>query len=109
MTTSMDFSSLPPAELTDDGGKALVARLCVTAEIAPVVAEAVRQNWAVMPAGGLTSAIGSYDDSTEDAASAFAGVVAIRPKGGISAEITATFFAVLITFAIIQVYDSAFA
>ena len=83
----MDFSSLPPAELTDDGGKALVARLCVTAEIAPVVAEAVRQNWAVMPAGGLTSAIGSYDYSAEEAAAAFAGVLAIRPKGGISAEI----------------------
>jgi len=82
----MDFSSLPRAELTDDGGKALAAQLCVTADLAEAVAEAVRQNWAVMPAGGLTSAIGSYDYKAEDAAG-FAGVVAIRPKGAVTAEI----------------------
>ena len=86
MTTPMDFSSLPPAELTDDGGKALAAQLCVTADIAEAVAEAVRRNWAVMPAGGLTSAIGSYDYKAE-AVAGFSGVVAIRPRGAVSAEI----------------------
>ncbi len=82
----MDFSSLPRAELTDDGGKALAAQVCVTADIVEAVAEAVRQNWAVMPAGGLTSAIGSFDYKSEDVAG-FAGVVAIRPKGAVTAEI----------------------
>ncbi|OAN44854.1 hypothetical protein A6A04_08415 [Paramagnetospirillum marisnigri] len=84
--TPIDFSALPQAELTDDGGKALAARLCATSDIAHAVAEAVRQNWAVMPAGGLTSAIGSYDYTPEDVAG-FQGVVAIRPKGALSAEI----------------------
>lgn len=82
----MDFSGLPSAELTDDGGKPLVARLCVTADIAEAVAEALRQNWAVMPAGGLTSAIGSYDYKAE-AVAGFAGVLAIRPKGALAAEL----------------------
>ncbi|MDO8608576.1 MAG: FAD-binding oxidoreductase [Phaeospirillum sp.] len=88
MPTSIDFSNLPPAELTDDGGKVLAARLCVTADIALTVAEAVRRNWAVMPAGGLTSAIGSYDYAADEAA-VFAGVVAIRPKTAVVAEVAA--------------------
>ncbi|CAA7621053.1 conserved hypothetical protein [Candidatus Terasakiella magnetica] len=82
----MDFSGLPRAELTDDGGKPLEAQLCVTAHIAQTVAEALRQNWAVMAAGGLTSAIGSYDYKAEDVADRFKGVVAIRPKGALAAE-----------------------
>lgn len=84
--TPLDISCLPEAQLTDDGGKALVARLYASHDIAHAVAEAVRQNWAVMPAGGLTSAIGSYDYKSEDVA-AFAGVLAIRPKGALAAEL----------------------
>lgn len=82
---AIDFSSLPEAELTDDGGKPLRARLCATHDVAKAVAGAVEGNWAVMPAGGLTSAIGSFDYRAEDVA-AFAGVVAIRPKGALTAE-----------------------
>ncbi|RAU21133.1 FAD-binding oxidoreductase [Paramagnetospirillum kuznetsovii] len=82
---SLDLSSLPKAELTDDGGKPLTASLCVTSHIAAAVAAAVGQNWAVMPAGGLTSAISSYDYKPEDVAG-FVGVVAIRPKGALMAE-----------------------
>ena len=84
----MDFSSLPEAELTDDGGKPIKARLCATNDVAAVVAAALAANWAVMPAGGLTSAIGSYDYKDEDVAG-FSGIVAIRPKGALSAEIVA--------------------
>ena len=72
--------------MTDDGGKPLLARLCVTGDIAAAVTEAVAANWAVMPAGGLTSAIGSYDYKAEQVAG-FEGVLAIRPKGAVSAEI----------------------
>lgn len=88
-TASLDFSALPEAELTDDSGRRLKARLCVTADIAHTIAEAVRQNWAVMPTGGLTSAIGSYEypaASVDD----FAGVVAIRPRAAAMPEIVAT-------------------
>jgi len=85
-TASLDFSALPEAELTDDGGRRLVGRLCVTADIATVVAEAVRQNWAVMPAGGLTSAIKSFDYPAE-AVDGFAGVVAIRPRAAAIPEL----------------------
>jgi len=84
--TPIDFSSLPQADLADDGGRALDARLLVTDEIAAAVAQAVGQGFAVMPAGGLTSAIGSFDYAAE-AAAAFAGVVAIRPKGALEADI----------------------
>jgi len=87
-TASLDFSALPEAELTDDSGRLLKARLCVTADIAHTVAEAIRQNWAVMPAGGLTSAIGSYEYAA-DAAAGFAGVVAIRPRAAAMPEIVA--------------------
>jgi FAD/FMN-containing dehydrogenase len=85
MSASIDFSSLPWAELTDDGGKPIRARLLATHDIAQAVAEAVRANWAVMPAGGLTSAIGSYDYRDEEVAG-FAGMLAIRPKGALAAE-----------------------
>ncbi|MBI3446655.1 MAG: FAD-binding oxidoreductase, partial [Magnetospirillum sp.] len=86
MSAPMDFSGLPEAELTDDGGKPIRARLCATHDIAEAVSAAVAANWAVMPAGGLTSAIGSYEYKDEDA-TAFAGIVAIRPKGALAAEI----------------------
>ncbi|WP_096700466.1 FAD-binding oxidoreductase [Magnetospirillum sp. 15-1] len=88
MSAPIDFSSLPQAELTDDGGKPIRARLLATRHIASAVAEAVRANWAVMPAGGLTSAIGSYDYKDEEIAG-FAGIVAIRPKGALTAEMVA--------------------
>jgi FAD/FMN-containing dehydrogenase len=88
MSLSIDFSALPPAELADDGGKPVRARLLATHDIAPAVTQAVRANWAVMPAGGLTSAIGSYDYRDEDAG-AFAGIVAIRPRGALNAEVAA--------------------
>jgi FAD/FMN-containing dehydrogenase len=82
---SIDFASLPAAELADDGGKPLVARLLATHAIAQAVDQAVAANWAVMPTGGLTSAIGSYDYADSDVAG-FAGIVAIRPKGALAAE-----------------------
>ncbi len=85
-SASIDFSGLPGADLTDDGGRPLRARLLVTADIAATVAAAVAAGWAVMPAGGLTSAIGSYDYDAEVAAG-FEGVVAIRPKGAMAADI----------------------
>lgn len=88
MSASIDFTSLPWAELTDDGGKLLRARLLATHDVADAVSQALRANWAVMPAGGLTSAIGSYDYADEGIAG-FAGIVAIRPKGALAAEIVA--------------------
>jgi len=86
MTSSIDFSALPRAELADDGGRPLEALLLATGRVVPAVAEAVRRNYAVMPAGGLTSAIGSFDYKG-DAVAGFAGVVAIRPKSAPEAEI----------------------
>ncbi|MEW5728664.1 MAG: FAD-binding oxidoreductase [Pseudomonadota bacterium] len=83
---SIDFSGLPRCELVDDGGRALDAVLLVTADVAEAVAAAVAANFAVMPTGGLTSAIGSFDYNAE-AVAGFAGVVAIRPKGALAAEV----------------------
>jgi FAD/FMN-containing dehydrogenase len=83
----LDFSTLPRAGLVDDGGRALDALLCVTADVAHAVAEAVRQGYAVMPAGGLTSAIGSFDYQRDAVLAGFKDVVAIRPKGALAAEI----------------------
>ena len=83
---AIDFAALSPAELADDGGKRLHATLLVTDDVVHAVAEAVRQNYAVMPAGGLTSAIGSYEYRA-DAVADFAGVVAVRPKGAPVAEL----------------------
>lgn len=85
-TTAIDFASLDRAQLRDDGGKLLEASLLVTADIADSVAQAVAANYAVMPTGGLTSAIGSFDYKA-DLVSGFAGVVAIRPKGAIAPEL----------------------
>ena len=82
----MDFASLPRSDLVDDGGRLLDALLLVTADMAEAVADAVAQGYAVMPAGGLTSAIGSYDYD-RDGVSAFKGVIAIRPKGASEAEL----------------------
>lgn len=82
---TIDFSSLPRAELVDDGGRPLEALLLVTSDVAGAVADAVAANYAIMPTGGLTSAIGSFDYKAE-AASGFAGVIAIRPKGAVTAE-----------------------
>ena len=82
----VDFASLPHAELADDGGRAVEASLLVTSDIVGAVAQAVGQNFAVMPTGGLTSAIGSFDYRKE-AIGGFAGVTAIRPKGALTAEL----------------------
>ncbi|MDA8233138.1 MAG: FAD-binding oxidoreductase [Magnetospirillum sp.] len=85
-TQAIDFASLHRAELVDDGGRRLDALLLVTADIASAVADAVRQGYAVMPAGGLTSAIGSFDYAP-DRVAGFRDVVAVRPKGALAAEI----------------------
>ena len=86
LSAPMDFSKLPPSDLTDDGGRRVDAVLLITADIAAAVAEAARGNYAIMAAGGLTSAIGSYD-YRQDQTDGFAGVVAIRPKGAVAAEV----------------------
>lgn len=85
-TAAIDFASLERAQLRDDGGRPLEALLLVTADIADAVAQAVAANYAVMPTGGLTSAIGSFDYRAEGVAGR-AGVVAIRPKGAVSPEL----------------------
>ncbi|MBI5163235.1 MAG: FAD-binding oxidoreductase [Magnetospirillum sp.] len=81
---AIDFSARPRAELVDDGGRSLDAVLLVTADVAEAVAAAVAAGYAVMPAGGLTSAIGSFDYAKDGLG--LAGVVAIRPKGAVAAE-----------------------
>ncbi len=78
------FSDLPQSDLTDDGGRLLEARLCVTSDLTEAVRGAVQAGWAVMPAGGLTSAINSFAHET---GGAFAGVVAIRPKSAAQPEL----------------------
>lgn len=83
---TIDFSGLPRADLADDGGRPLEALLLVTADVAAAVAEAVRQGYAVMPAGGLTSAIGSFDHTARESGG-FTDVVAIRPRGAVAAEV----------------------
>ncbi|MGE5547828.1 MAG: FAD-binding oxidoreductase [Solirubrobacterales bacterium] len=82
----IDFSSLAPADLVDDGGRPLDALLLVAADVAGAVAAAVAEGYAVMPTGGLTSAINSFDYK-RDAVAGFKGVIAIRPKGALAAEI----------------------
>ncbi len=86
MSVSFDFANLPLADLSDDGGRPLEARLLVTSDLTGAVAQAVAANWAVMPAGGLTSAIGSFDYKA-DRVAGFAGVLALRPKGAVEAEL----------------------
>lgn len=83
---NIDFSSLPRCELVDDGGRPLEAVLLATSDIAQAVAEAVAANYAIMATGGLTSAISSFDYKAESV-SGFAGIVAIRPKGALIAEL----------------------
>lgn len=85
-SAAIDFASLSRAQLVDDGGKTLEALLLVTGDVADAVTQAVGQGYAVMPTGGLTSAIGSYDYQA-DGISGFTGVVAIRPKGALIPEL----------------------
>lgn len=73
------FDSLPQADLADDGGRPLKARLLVSADPAPAIAEAVAEGYAVMPAGGLTSAIGAFAYS-EESIKDFKGIIAVRPR-----------------------------
>lgn len=82
----MTFDFTRRAELTDDGGRPLDAFLVTTDDVAGAVAEAVAQGFAVMPAGGLTSAIASFDYRRE-ALDGLADVVAIRPKGAVTPEV----------------------
>jgi FAD/FMN-containing dehydrogenase len=84
---TIDFSGLPRCELADDSGRRLDALLCVTGNVCHAVTEAVAQGYAVMPAGGLTSAIGSFDYARDEGMAGFKDVVAIRPKGALAAEI----------------------
>ncbi len=86
--TSFDVATLSPAALSDDGGRRLEALLLVTPNLAQAVTEVVAQGAAVMPAGGLTSAIGSFDFPPE-AGIPFPVVVAIRPKGVLKPEVVA--------------------
>jgi FAD/FMN-containing dehydrogenase len=92
MTTAspppIDFAALARAELVDDGGRRLDALLLVTADIVAATRQAVAEGYAVMPAGGLTSAIGSFD-YPKDGIAGFKDVIAIRPKGAVSAELVA--------------------
>lgn len=73
------FDSLPRADLADDGGRPLEAQLLVSAEPVPAIAQACAEGYALMPAGGLTSAIGAFAYSKESV-SEFKGVIAVRPK-----------------------------
>jgi FAD/FMN-containing dehydrogenase len=87
-SAAIDFASLSRAQLVDDGGKKLEALLLVTGDVTDAVTQAVGQGYAVMPTGGLTSAIGSYDYQA-DGISGFNGVIAIRPKGALTPELVA--------------------
>jgi len=82
----LDFAAMPRAELTDDGGRPLDAILCTTEHVAEAVRAAMRAGYAVMPAGGLTSAINSFAYDKAALAGRFRDVVAIRPKGAITPE-----------------------
>lgn len=84
-TAAIDFASLSRAQLRDDGGKPLEAILLQTDDVAAAVTQAVAGNYAIMPTGGLTSAIGSFDYKS-NCVDGFAGVVAIRPKGAPNPE-----------------------
>ncbi|MBF0355876.1 MAG: FAD-binding oxidoreductase [Alphaproteobacteria bacterium] len=84
----ISFASLAQADLADDGGRALEARLLVSAEPAQAVHQALAEGYAVMPAGGLTSAIGAFAYSQESV-SDFKGVVAVRPRSSPEPEMVA--------------------
>jgi FAD/FMN-containing dehydrogenase len=83
---AIDFSALARAELADDGGRPLDALLLVTGDVVDAARQAIAAGYAVMPAGGLTSAIGSFD-YPRDGVAGFRDVVAIRPKGALAAEL----------------------
>lgn len=83
---AIDLSSLPRADLTDDGGSRLDALLLVTDDVARAVRTAVADGFAVMPAGGLTSAIRSFEYDRK-ALEGFRDVVAIRPKSALTPEL----------------------
>lgn len=85
-TAAIDFASLSHTQLRDDGGKPLEALLLVTDDICGAVSQALAAGYAIMPTGGLTSAIGSYDYKAEGVAG-FKNVIAIRPKGTLSPEL----------------------
>lgn len=85
----ISFESLPQAELADDGGRPVEGRLLVSAEPAPAVHQALQEGYAVMPAGGLTSAIGAFAYPAE-AAQAFKAVLAIRPRTSPEPEMVGT-------------------
>ncbi|WP_255448398.1 FAD-binding protein [Telmatospirillum sp. J64-1] len=72
--------------MSDDGGKRLDALLLTTADLADAARQAVAQDYAVMPAGGLTSAIGSFLYDRAALNPRFRDVVAIRPKGTMTPE-----------------------
>jgi FAD/FMN-containing dehydrogenase len=80
------FDSLPQAELADDSGRPLEGRLLVTAEPAQSIAQAIAEGYAIMPAGGLTSAIGAFAYSADSVCN-FKGVIAVRPKQAAEPEL----------------------
>lgn len=82
---TIDFSKR--AELTDDGGRPLDAVLVGADDVAAAVAEAVRQGYAVMPVGGLTSAINSFDYDRARRLGPLGDVVAVRAKGAVTPEV----------------------
>lgn len=86
MTAAPIFDFAKRAELADDGGRQLNAILIGTDDVAAAVRQAVEQGYAVMPAGGLTSAINSFDYPAESLAG-LKDVVAIRPKGAMTPEV----------------------
>lgn len=83
---AFDFDHMPRAELTDDGGRPLDAILCATENVALAVRAAVAQGYAVMPAGGLTSAINSFAYDRAAVLGKFRDVVAIRPRTAITPQ-----------------------
>ncbi len=84
MTATFDFSRR--SDLVDDGGRPIDAILVGTDDVAAAVSQAVQQGYAVMPAGGLTSAINSFDYPVESLAG-LTDVVVIRPKGAMTPEV----------------------
>jgi len=81
------LARLPEADLADDGGRKLDARLWVTDDLVAAVAEAVAADYAILPAGGLTSAINAFGYERAAIDGRFAGVVAIRPKAAAEPEL----------------------
>lgn len=86
MTVHLTLDLGRRADLVDDGGRPLEAALVTTAEIAAAVKAAAEAGCAIMPAGGLTSAVGSFEYDRSRAAE-FHDVVAIRPKGALTPDL----------------------